>query len=338
MSGLLALLDDVAAIAKLAAASVDDLAGQAAKVGAKVGATVLDDAAKAGAKAAGVVIDDAAVTPKYVTGLPAARELPIIWKIARASFFNKLVILLPAALLLNAFLPWLVTPLLMLGGCYLCFEGAEKIWHYFHPHTESHAQEAEVLDAARLEEQRVKGAIKTDFILSAEIMTISLAAIEADEWINQAVVLAAVAIGITALVYGAVAILVKMDDVGIKLSQIGRLTATRSFGRGLVKAMPGVMTFISVVGTAAMLWVGGNIIVHGLEVLGWHLPYDTIKGIAKSVSEALGVAKGFVAWLVTATLDGILGLALGLVLIPVVNKGIVPVFSRLFPEKQAAQH
>ena len=171
MSGLLALLDDVAAIAKLAAAQVDDVASQAAKVGAKVGATVLDDAAKAGAKAAGVVIDDAAVTPKYVTGLPAARELPIIWKIARASFFNKLVILLPAALLLNAFLPWLVTPLLMLGGCYLCFEGAEKVLHWLYPHKESHAQEAEELDAAHLEEQRVAGAIKTDFILSAEIMT-----------------------------------------------------------------------------------------------------------------------------------------------------------------------
>ena len=223
MSGLLALLDDVAAIAKLAAAQVDDLAGQAAKVGAKVGATVLDDAAKAGAKAAGVVIDDAAVTPKYVTGLPAARELPIVWKIARASFFNKLVILLPAALLLNAFLPWIVTPLLMLGGCYLCFEGAEKVWHVFHPHEKSHAEEAETLDAVHLEEQRVAGAIKTDFILSAEIMTISLAAIESDDWITSAVVLAIVAIGITALVYGAVALLVKMDDVGLKLSQIGRL-------------------------------------------------------------------------------------------------------------------
>ncbi len=168
MSGLLALLDDVAAIAKLAAAQIDDVAGQAAKVGAKVGAGVLDDAAKAGTKAAGVVIDDAAVTPKYVTGLPAARELPIIWKIARASFFNKLVILLPAALLLDAFLPWIVTPLLMLGGAYLCFEGAEKVWHLLYPHKEGHTQEAETLDAAHLEEKRVKGAIKTDFILSAE--------------------------------------------------------------------------------------------------------------------------------------------------------------------------
>lgn len=338
MSGLLALLDDVAAIVKLTATQVDDLASQAAKVGAKVGATVLDDAAKAGAKAAGVVIDDAAVTPKYVTGLPAARELPIIWKIARASFFNKLVILLPAALLLDAFLPWLVTPLLMLGGCYLCFEGAEKIWHALHPHPESHTQAAEVIDAAHLEEQRVKGAIKTDFILSAEIMTISLAAVESDNWITSGIILAVVAVGITALVYGVVAILVKMDDLGLKLSQIGRMAATRNFGLWLVKFMPTLMMIISVIGTAAMLWVGGNIIVHGLENLGWHFPYETIKGIAKSVSASIGVAEGFVKWVVTATLDGILGLILGLILIPIVTRLIVPVFSVFFPEKAAEPH
>ena len=340
MSGLLALLDDVAAIVKLTATQVDDLASQAAKVGAKVSATVLDDAAKAGAKAAGVVIDDAAVTPKYVTGLPAARELPIIWKIARASFFNKLVILLPAALLLDAFLPWLVTPLLMLGGCYLCFEGAEKIWHALHPHPESHAQEAEVLDAAHLEEQRVKCAIKTDFLLSAEIMTISLAAVETDNRLSAGLVLAVVAIGITALVYGTVALLVKMDDAGLKLSQIGRLQVTRSFGRWLVKFMPKLMTIISVIGTAAMLWVGGNIIVHGLEVLGWHWPYDTIKGIATTVSDSLGVAKGFVKWMVTATLDGILGLIIGLALIPIVTRVLVPLARKvgLGKKEESAEH
>lgn len=334
MSGLLALLDDVAAIVKLTATQLDDVVSQTAKVGAKVSATVLDDAAKAGTKAAGVVIDDAAVTPKYVTGLPAARELPIIWKIARASFFNKLVILLPAALLLDTFIPWLVTPLLMLGGCYLSFEGAEKIWHVFHPHPESHTQEAEVIDAAHLEETRVKGAIKTDFILSAEIMTISLAAIESDSRLTAGLVLGVVAIGITALVYGAVALLVKMDDVGLKLSQIGRLSMTRSFGRGMVKFMPTLMSIISIVGTAAMLWVGGNIIVHGLEVLGWHLPYETIKSVATAVSESIGQAKGFVKWMVTATLDGVLGLALGLVLMPIVNKVLVPFLGVFFPEKK----
>ena len=301
MSGLLALLDDVAAIAKLAAAQLDDIAAQASK---------------AGAKAAGVVVDDAAVTPKYVTGLPAARELPIIWKIARASFFNKLVILLPAALLLNAFLPWLLTPLLMIGGAYLCFEGAEKVYHLFVPHKDHGPQEAETLDAAHLEEQRVKGAIKTDFILSAEIMTITLSAIEADQWWLQGLILAVVAIGITALVYGAVALLVKMDDVGLKLSQVGQLPVTRALGRAMVTHMPTGMTVIATVGTAAMLWVGGNILVHGLHDLGWHFPYETIKHLA----EAIGGKGGFVNWLVTATIDGVLGLAFGLALIPAVGR------------------
>ena len=335
MSGLLALLDDVGAIIKLTASQVDDLAGQAARVGAKVGATVIDDAAKAGAKAAGVVIDDAAVTPKYVTGLPAARELPVVWKIARASFFNKLVILLPLALLLDAFLPWLVTPLLMLGGCYLCFEGAEKVWHVFHPHPEAGHVEPESLDAAHLEEQRVKGAIKTDFILSAEIMTISLAAVETDNLVSAGLVLAVVAIGITVLVYGTVALLVKMDDAGLKLSQVGRLAATRSFGLWMVKFMPRLMTIISIVGTAAMLWVGGNIIVHGLEVLNWHAPYDLIKGVAAAAAEAIGVAHGFVNWVVTAALDGVVGLALGLLLLPVVTRAIIPFLSIFFPERKS---
>ncbi len=338
MSGLLALLDDVAAIVKLTATQIDDVVSQTAKVGAKVSATVLDDAAKAGAKAAGVVIDDAAVTPKYVTGLPAARELPIIWKIARASFFNKLVILLPAALLLDAFLPWLVTPLLMLGGCYLCFEGAEKVWHVFHPHPESHAQEAEEMDAAHLEETRVKGAIKTDFILSAEIMTISLAAIESDNRVTACLVLAVIAIGITALVYGVVAILVKMDDAGLKLSQVGGTEFIRNFGLWMVKFMPTLMSIIAFIGTAAMLWVGGNIIVHGLHDLGMHWPYEPIKSIATSVSESVGTAKGFVKWAVTAGLDGVLGLVLGVILIPIVNKAIVPVFGLFFPEKTKAAH
>ncbi|MBM7067689.1 DUF808 domain-containing protein [Actibacterium sp. 188UL27-1] len=314
MSGLLALLDDVAAIAKLAAAQLDDIAAQASK---------------AGAKAAGVVVDDAAVTPKYVTGLPAARELPIIWKIARASFFNKLVILLPAALLLNAFLPWLLTPLLMIGGAYLCFEGAEKVYHLFVPHTAHGPQEAETLDAAHLEEQRVKGAIKTDFILSAEIMTITLSAIDADQWWLQGIILAVVAIGITALVYGAVALLVKMDDAGLKLSQVGRLAATRAVGRAMVAYMPTLMTVIATVGTAAMLWVGGNILVHGLHDLGWHFPYETIKHAA----EAVGGKGGFVNWLVTATIDGVIGLAFGLALIPVVGRALA-----LFGNGKAAAH
>ena len=310
MSGLLALLDDVAAIAKLAATQLDDVAAQATK---------------AGSKAAGVVIDDAAVTPKYVAGLPASRELPIVWKIARASVFNKLIILLPVAILLSLYLPWVLTPLLMLGGSYLCFEGAEKIWHAITPGKEHHGPDPdEPLDHAHLEEQRVKGAIKTDFILSAEIMTITLSAIETDSVALRAGVLAMVAVGITALVYGVVAALVKMDDLGLKLSQVGRLALTRAFGRGLVTAMPTVMLVISTVGTAAMLWVGGSIIVHGLRDLGWPLAYDEIHHLADAAAMAVPLAPGFVGWFVTALFDGLIGLALGLVLIPLVNKVMVP--------------
>ncbi len=314
MSGLLALLDDVAAIAKLAASQIDDIAAQATK---------------AGSKAAGVVIDDAAVTPKYVTGLPATRELPIVWKIARASFFNKLVILLPIALVLNAAIPWLLTPLLMIGGAYLCFEGAEKVWQLLFPHHESDVQQAETLDAAHLEEQRVKGAIKTDFILSAEIMTISLAAIEADNIWIEGIVLAMVAIAITAAVYGAVALLVKADDVGLKISQVGRFAITRWFGMAIVKSMPMVMTLISTIGTAAMLWVGGNIIVHGLHTLGMHFPYETIHHLAVMVSQQVSTGQAVVEWLVTATADGIIGLALGLALIPVAKFLLVPTMKLL---------
>lgn len=315
MSGLLALLDDVAAIAKLAASQLDDIAAHTAK---------------ASTKSAGVVIDDAAVTPKYVTGLPAARELPIVWKIARGSFFNKLVVLLPVLLVLQAFAPWLLPPLLIIGGAYLCFEGAEKIWHAISGHHEPGPQQAEALDAAHLEERRVKGAIKTDFILSAEIMTIALATIEVDSFWMRAIVLALVAILITVVVYGTVALLVKIDDFGLRLSRTGQLAATRAFGRRLAAAMPTVLKVISIIGTAAMLWVGGSIVIHGLHELGLSWIYETIKGIAKVVSG--GSASGLIHWLATATLDAIVGLALGLFLIPIVDALLVP-FQALFPEK-----
>ena len=318
MSGLLALFDDVAAIAKLAATQMDDVAAQAGK---------------AGTKAAGVVIDDAAVTPKYVTGLPAARELPIVWKIARASVFNKLVILLPAALLLQAFLPWMLTPLLMLGGAYLCFEGAEKVWHLIVPHTEAGPQEAKTLSAAHLEEKRVKGAIKTDFILSAEIMTIALSQLDIPTLWVQAAALAAVAVGITALVYGAVALLVKADDFGLHLGREGRLAATRALGRRIVVSMPAVMSAIGAIGTVAMLWVGGSILVHGVHDLGWHLPYEGIRHAAEATAGTVAAARGVVSWAVTAGLDGIIGLCCGLALIPLVTRAIIPVSGWLFPEK-----
>ncbi|MDG1862362.1 MAG: DUF808 domain-containing protein [Yoonia sp.] len=308
MSGLLALLDDVAAIAKVAASSVDDIASMTAE---------------AGTKAAGIVIDDAAVTPTYVQGFKADRELPIIWKITKGSFFNKLVILLPVALLMNAFAPWLVTPLLMIGGAYLCFEGAEKIVHALAPHADAQiAADFEVGDPVHLEETRVKGAIKTDFILSAEIMTISLAAIPTATFWLEAATLAVVGSAITIVVYGSVALIVKMDDLGLWMARTGRTSIVRGFGRGLVRAMPRFLKVISAVGTAAMLWVGGSIILHGLEVTHlWAAPYEAIHHVAQSVAANVGAGwQGFVSWSVTAVADGVIGFGIGLVLIPIVTR------------------
>ena len=323
MSGLLALLDDVAAIAKVAASSIDDIAAAAAK---------------AGTKAAGVVIDDAAVTPKYVHGFSADRELPIIWRIALGSLKNKLIILLPGLLALDYFAPSAITPLLMLGGAYLCFEGAEKLLHAFAPHAEEGVeQDFDTKDPAHLEEERVAGAIKTDFILSAEIMTIALATIESPSFWLQAVTLAVVGTMITVVVYGAVALIVKMDDVGLHLAAKGRTSGGRALGRGLVLGMPKLMALLSTVGTAAMLWVGGNIVIHGLEVTHlWAWPYETIHHIAEVAANAVPAAKSFVTWVVTAALDGVFGLVLGVILIPVATRLIGPLWAAVTGKKAAA--
>jgi len=325
MSGLLALLDDVAAIAKVAAASIDDIAG---------------GAAKAGAKAAGVVIDDAAVTPRYVHGFEADRELPIIWRISLGSLRNKLVILLPLALALAAFAPGVITLLLMLGGAYLCFEGAEKIEHRLRPGgTHAAAEGTAADDPAHLEEAKVAGAIKTDFILSAEIMTLALATIPEGAFWVEAVTLALVGIAITALVYGGVAVIVKLDDIGLHLARVARLAATRALGRGLVRAMPITMAVLSTVGTAAMLWVGGSIILHGAETLGWGWLAHHIETLAAAVGH-LGPdpALGAVEWLVTAALDGMFGLVLGLMLIPLANRVVVPLWRALTGGRGRAGH
>ena len=306
MSGLIALLDDVVALTKVAAASVDDVAGMAAK---------------AGTKTAGVVIDDAAVTPKYVTGLSPKRELPIIWKIARASFFNKLVILLPVAMLLQAFAPIVLVFLLMLGGLYLCFEGAEKVWHVLAPHKDNHVNKEEIDDPAHLEESRVRGAIKTDFILSAEILTITLNEITKNfpdaSIVMQGAVLALIAVVVTAVVYGSVALIVKADDTGLWLAKNAPTPVGRTLGRGLVKGMPYFLILLSFIGTLAMLWVGGSILVNELHHLGIDWPYDPIKAAASAFT-------GLVAWAITAGLDGIFGLIVGLAIIPVVTKVILP--------------
>ena len=323
MSGLLALLDDVAAIAKVAAASVDDVAAAAAK---------------AGAKAAGVVIDDAAVTPKYVHGFEANRELPIIGRIALGSVRNKLVVLLPALLALNHFLPAAITPLLMLGGAYLCFEGAEKVFHALFPHGDAAVEEDFATgDPQHLEEEKVAGAIKTDFILSAEIMTIALATVESPSFWMQAATLAVVGVLITVAVYGAVALIVKMDDIGLHLAATARTGAARAMGRGLVVGMPKLMALLSTVGTAAMLWVGGSIVLHGLEVTHlWEWPYETIHHIAETAAAAVSVAKGFTAWAVQAGIDGIFGLGLGILLIPLATRVIGPMWAAVTGKKKAA--
>lgn len=313
MSGLLALLDDVAAIAKVAAATVDDVVGQAAK---------------AGAKAAGAVIDDAAVTPRYVHGFDASRELPIIWRIAKGSLKNKLLYLLPVAMLLALFAPWAIYPLLMIGGAYLCYEGAEKLLHALMP-THHAADNPGTGDPAHLEEEKAAGAIKTDFILSAEIMTIALASIPPGSLWMQAATLAVVGIGITALVYGGVALIVKADDVGLHLARNGWLRLTRAAGIGIVKAMPVVMHVLSTVGTAAMLWVGGAIVIHGLEVLGLSWPAHLIEELAHVAGQMVPAAEGAIAWLASAGMSGMLGLALGGLLLPVGNYLIVPAWNRI---------
>ena len=302
-SGLIALLDDVAGIAKLAATSLDDVAAAAGK---------------AGTKAAGVVIDDAAVTPNYVMGLAAERELPIIWKIAKGSVRNKLLFLLPAALLIAAFAPWLLPPLLMMGGAFLCFEAAEKLFEALHGGHDLAEEALATLDSTELENQKVSSAIRTDFILSGEIMAISLGTVADKPIWEQAIVLFVVAIAITAGVYGVVGLIVKMDDIGLNLAQRAS-TITRSIGRGLVKAMPILMKILSVVGTAAMLWVGGGLIVHGLHEYHLDLIPDTIHHLAEGAAQALPAIGPVADWVVNAIGAGIVGLVIGGLIVAVLH-------------------
>jgi len=297
--GLAALLDDVAALTKVAAASIDD-------VGAAAG--------RAGTKAAGVVIDDAAVTPRYVVGLSPARELPIIAKITVGSLRNKLLILLPGALLVSQFAPWALTPLLMLGGAYLCVEGAEKVLHAFAPHGD--ADEAPTATSPEeLERQKVSGAVRTDFILSAEIMAIALGEVAGDPLLARAIALALVAVAITLGVYGVVGLIVKLDDIGLHLAG-RRPPAVRAIGRGLVKAMPIIMQVLSVIGIAAMIWVGGGILMHGAEEFGLAAPAHWIHDAGEAVTRAAG---GVLGWLAQAAGSGAVGLAAGLAIVGVLH-------------------
>ena len=302
-SGLIALLDDVAGIAKLAATSMDDVAAAAGK---------------AGSKAAGVVIDDAAVTPRYVMGLTPDRELPIIWQIARGSLRNKLLFLLPAALLLSAFAPWLLPPLLMAGGAFLCFEAAEKLLEAMQGGHDV-AQEALVTHSSvELEQQKVSGAIRTDFILSGEIMAIALGTVATEPLWEQAVILLVVAILITGGVYGVVGLIVKMDDLGLHLAERSSAMA-RAVGRGLVHAMPVLMKILSVVGTAAMLWVGGGLIVHGLHEFHLDLIPGAIHAVAEGAAHALPAVGPAIDWLVNAIGSGIVGLIIGGIIVALLH-------------------
>jgi Uncharacterized protein conserved in bacteria len=297
--GLVALLDDVAAIAKLAAASVDD-------IGAAAG--------RAGAKAVGVVVDDTAVTPRYVAGFRPERELPVIWKIAKGSLFNKIVLILPVILLLSQFVPWAMNPLLMLGGLYLSFEGAEKLYEALTGGDHDEAGDAAAVGTPEHEKQMVSGAIRTDFILSAEIMVIALAEVTEQALFVRAVTLVIVALLITLLVYGVVGLIVKMDDIGLKMAQ-GRLGTTRALGRGLVRGMPVVMSVLSVVGTAAMLWVGGHILVSGLEKFGFGWLAHAIYHDAEAAGHALPFLGGAVTWFVETLGSAMVGLAVGALIV-----------------------
>ncbi len=314
--GLVALLDDVATLAKLAAASIDD-------VGAAAG--------KASAKAAGVVVDDTAVTPNYVRGFLPERELPIIKKIAIGSLRNKLVLILPVAILLSTFLPWVMPYLMIAGGSYLTYEGAEKLWEKFGGgHHEDDGEPEDAIGTPEHEKKMISGAIRTDLILSAEIMVIALASVDHQSFVNKLIILIIVAFAITALVYGVVAIIVKMDDVGLHLA--GKQSrASQKIGRGLVLAMPKVMSILGAVGTAAMLWVGGHIFIVYIGEAGLHGLADVVQHAAEAVAHAVPDAlSGFLGWTVETLISAFVGLILG---------GLILLVMHLIPRrKKAAAH
>jgi uncharacterized protein len=306
-TGILALLDDISALVKASAASLDDVPTQVAKTTGKV---------------SGIVIDDTAVTPKYVVGLDPSRELSIIFQIAKKSLFNKLLILSPAALLLGYFAPWAITPILMLGGAYLCFEGYEKVHSMFSKHHDVHveSEEVKVITPEELEKERVTSAVRTDIILSAEIMAIAYSQVTDEAIVNQILVMLAVAVFITIAVYGFVGLIVKADDIGVHLAQDKYHPATQKVGRGIVKFMPHFLNVLGVVGTAAMLWVGAEIIAHGIPVTS-HLLHDLEHALA-------GIPA--LAWLAKALISAVAGLILGFI----IEKIVVGV-KRVLPGKKS---
>lgn len=304
MSGLVALLDDIAALAKLAAASIDD-------VGAAAG--------KASAKAAGVVVDDTAVTPTYVHGFTSDRELPMIRRIAKGSLRNKLLIILPAALLLSEFAPTLVEVILMVGGTFLCFEGAEKIYEKVGNHHDAANDLPAAVVGPEQEEAMVRGAIRTDLILSGEIMVISLKEVINEGFAARAAILVVVAIVITAIVYGLVALIVKMDDIGLRLAQSDS-SGSQKVGTAMVNFMPKLLSGLSIVGTAAMLWVGGHILLVGADELGWHGPYEWVHHREQDIADAVGAIGGALAWTFNTALSALIGIVVGAIGVAVVHQ------------------
>jgi predicted DNA repair protein MutK len=288
------------------------------------------------AKAAGVVIDDAAVTPRYVIGFAAERELPIIRRIARGSLKNKVLFLLPAALLLSAFASWAIMPLLVIGALFLCFEGYEKLHQMLVPHT-THTNLSPAVDSRGLEDETVAGAIRTDFILSAEIMAISLAGIVAPNILIQALVLLAVALLVTAGVYGSVALIVKADDFGAYLAQRGG-TITRAIGQVILRGMPPFLSMLSFVGMVAMFWVGGGIIVHGLHGYGIDGPEHVVGAISDAVRAAIAPIGGVLAWLAAALASAAFGVVIGAVTALVVVPILTPLWRRVRPADYYGRH
>ncbi|MBO9042019.1 DUF808 domain-containing protein [Curtobacterium flaccumfaciens pv. flaccumfaciens] len=269
---------------------------------------ILSAALKASAKTAGVVIDDAAVTPQYVQGLEPARELPVVGRIALGSLFNKFIIIIPLALLLTAFAPGVLPWLLLLGGTYLCFEGAEKVTEWFGVHHEGGSDEAVT------EPKLVFGAIRTDLILSTEIMLIALAGLDPDLGLWPTLgALIVIGLVMTAVVYGAVALLVKVDDIGLQMMK-NSVRRTRRIGARIVRAMPMVFRVISVIGTVAMLWVGGHLVIANLAETVWHGPYDLLHVI----EHALEAAGPVVVWIADTAVSAVAGLALGMVVVGIV--------------------
>jgi uncharacterized protein len=304
-SGFFALLDDISALVKASAASLDDVPTQVAKTTGKV---------------SGIVIDDTAVTPKYVVGLDPSRELSIIFRIAKKSMINKLLILSPAALLLGYFAPWAITPILMLGGSYLCYEGFEKVHSMFSKHSEvdKDAENIKIITPEELEKERIDSAVRTDIILSAEIMAIAYSQVTGQAFLNQVLVMAAVAILITVAVYGFVGLIVKADDIGVHLAQDKFHPLTKKIGRGLVKGMPAFLNMLGILGTAAMLWVGAEIIAHGIPFTE-HLLHELAVALA---------AVPVISWLTKVLALIIVGLIIGFIV-----EKLVMLVKRVWPRK-----